>query len=114
MRYFGPSLHHYHHFFAKGRLPIQIDDKPEPGSYHSISLQSIFNRIFEKLKYHRLKTFLGKNNILFKSQYGFREKHSTQHAIIDSVNVIQNNMDQKFFTFGIFFDLKKAFDTVDH
>ena len=45
--------------------------------------------------YHRLKSYLGKNDILFKSQYGFRENHSTQHAIIDIVNVIQNNMDQK-------------------
>ena len=86
------------------------DDKPEPGNYRLISLRSIFNRIFEKLKYHRLKSFRGKNDILFKSQYGFREEHSRQHAIIDSVNVIQNNMDPKFFTCGIFLDLKKAFD----
>ena len=64
--------------------------------------------------YHRLKSYLGKNDILFKSQYGFRENHSTQHAIIDIVNVIQNNMDEKRFTCGIFLDLKKAFDTVDH
>ena len=34
-------------------------------------------------------------------------------AKIDIVNVIQNNMDQKLFTCGIFLDLKKAFDTVD-
>jgi len=64
--------------------------------------------------YRRLKTFLDNNNFLFKSQYGFREKHSTQHAVIDIVNIIQNNMDQKLFTCGIFLDLKKAFDTVDH
>ena len=63
--------------------------------------------------YHRLKPFLGKNDIPFKSQYGLREKHSTQHAIIDIVNVIQNNMDQKRFSWGIFLDLKKAFDTCD-
>ena len=63
---------------------------------------------------HRLKSFLGKNDILFKSQYGFRENHSTQHAIIGIVNVIQNNMDQTLFSCGIFLDLKKAFDTVDH
>ena len=90
------------------------DDETEPGNYRPISLLSIFNRIFEKLMYHRLKPYLGKNDILFKSQYGFRENHSTQHAIIDIVNVIQNNMDQKRFTCGIFLDLKKAFDTVDH
>ena len=78
------------------------DDETEPGNYRPISLLSIFNRIFEKLMYHRLKSYLGKNDILFKSQYGFRENHSTQHAIIDIVNVIQNNMDQKRFTCGTF------------
>lgn len=64
------------------------DDETEPGNYRPISLLSIFNRIFEKLMYHRLKSYLGNNDILFKSQYGFRENHSTQHAIIDIVNVI--------------------------
>ena len=64
--------------------------------------------------YHRLKSFLGKNDILFKSRYSFRENHSTQHAIIGIVSVIQNNMDQNLFSRGIFLDLKKAFDTVDH
>ena len=96
-------------------IPVcKSDDEREPGNYRPISLLSIFNRIFEKLMYHRLKSFLDKNNILFKSQYGFHEKHSTQHTILDTVNVIQNNMDLKLFTCGIFIDLKKAFDTVDH
>ena len=70
--------------------------------YRPISLPSIFNRILEKLTYHRLKSYLGKNDILFKSQYDFPENHSTQHAIIDIVNVIHNSMDQKLFTCGIF------------
>ena len=64
--------------------------------------------------YRQLKNFLDKHDILFKSQYGFREKHSTQHAVIDIVNIIKNNMDLKLFTCGIFLDLKKAFDTVNH
>ena len=64
--------------------------------------------------YTRLKTYLDDKNILFQRQYGFREKHSTQHAILDIVNQIQTNMDDKLFTCGIFIDLKKAFDTVDH
>ena len=37
-----------------------------------------------------------------------------QHAILDILNSIQSNMDNKLFTFGIFLDFKKAFDTVDH
>lgn len=67
--------------------------------------------------YQRVRTFLDKNDILFiinKSQYGFREKHTTQHAAIDIVNIIQNNTDLKLFTCGISLDLKKAFDTVNH
>ena len=96
-------------------IPVyKSDDETEPGNYRSISLLSVFNRIFEKLMYHRLNSFLDKNNVLFKAQYGFREKHSTQHAILDTVNIIQNNMDLKLFTCGIFIDLKKACDTVDH
>ena len=45
-----------------------------------------------------------------------REKngHSTQHAIQDIVNAIQANMNQGPFSCGVFIDLKKAFDTVDH
>ena len=43
-----------------------------------------------------------------KSQYGFREKHTTQHAAIDIDNITQNNTDLKLFAFGIFVDLKKG------
>lgn len=67
--------------------------------------------------YQRVKAFIDKNDILFiinKSQYGFREKDTTQHAAIDIVNITQNNTDLKLYTFGIFLDLKKAFDTVHH
>ena len=44
----------------------------------------------------------------------FREKHYAQRTIIDIGNIIQNNMDLKLFTCGIFLDLKKTFDTVNH
>ena len=48
------------------------------------------------------------------SQYGFRKGHSTQHAILDIVNDIQSNLNQCLLSCGVFIDLKKAFDTVDH
>ena len=114
MRYFGPSLHHQKHICAKGHLSIQTekkakvvpvyknDDETESGNYRPISLLSTFNRIFEKLMYHRLKSYLGKNDILFKSQYGLRENHSRQHAIIDIVNVIQIMWTKNFLLAGPF------------
>jgi len=64
--------------------------------------------------YNRIKLFIDKYDLLHHSQYGFRENHSTQHAILDIVNQIQTNMEFKLFTCGIFIDLQKAFDTVDH
>ena len=79
-----------------------------------ISLLSNFNRIFEKLMYARMISFIEKNEILYKAQYGFRKSHSTQHATLDIINSIQTNMDKGLFSCGIFLDLKKAFDTVDH
>ena len=83
-------------------------------NYRPISLLSNYNRIVEKIMFNRLKAFIDKNEILYRSQYGFRDKHSTQHAILEIVNSLQRNMDNKLFSCGIFIDLKKAFDTVDH
>ena len=47
-------------------------------------------------------------------QYGFREGFSAEHAIVDIVSAIQSNTDKRLFTCGIFIDLKKGFDTVNH
>ena len=41
--------------------------------------------------YDRLKQFLCKHDIFCESQYGFREKHSTEHAILDILNKIKKN-----------------------
>ena len=73
-------------------VPIfKSDDKEEPGNYRPISLLSNLNRIFEKLMYNRLKIFIDQNNTLCSSQYGFREGHSTNHALLDIVNKIYTN-----------------------
>ena len=92
----------------------KADDETDPKNNRPISLLSVFNRIIEKLMYKRLKSFINKNDIFFTWQYGFREKCPTQHAILDILNKIQNNIDKRLYSCGIFIDLKKAFDTVDH
>ena len=96
-------------------IPIYKNDDPsDPSNYRPISLLSVFNRIFEKMMYYRLKSFLEKKNIFNDSQYDFREKRSTEDAILDIINQIENNMDNRMYSCGIFIDLKKAFDTVDY
>ena len=49
-----------------------------------------------------------------KYQYGFRKKHSTDHALIELVDQIRFSIDNNQMTCGIFVDLSKAFDTVNH
>jgi len=56
------------------------------------SLLSNFNRIFEKIMYKRMTSYIEKHNLLHPSQYGFRNGNSTQHAILDIMNDIQSNM----------------------
>ena len=96
-------------------VPIfKTDDNTDPSNYRPISLLSNFNRIFEKLIFKRMKSFIAQHNMLSPSQYGFCKTLSTQHAILDIVSTIQTNMDKRLFSCGVFIDLKKAFDTVDH
>ena len=61
-----------------------------------------------------MKEFIDKNNLLYSSQYGFRKSHSTEHAVLDIVEDILRNMDKRYFSCGVFIDLKKAFDTLNH
>ena len=58
--------------------------------------------------------FLEINGILCHSQYDFREKHSTKHALIDIVNQVQSDFDKGMLSCGVFIDFKKAFDTIEH
>ena len=96
-------------------IPIyKADDETDPNNYRPISLLSIFNIIFEKMIYKRIANFIEKNNLLYNGQYGFRSAHSTQHAILDIINQIQNNMEKSMFSCAVFIDLKKAFNTVNH
>ena len=83
-------------------------------NYRPISLLSVFNKILEKLMYNRLITFLEKNQVLFNGQFGFRSNHSTLHAILLIADKIQKAIERNQYSCGIFLDLSKAFDTVNH
>ena len=96
-------------------LPIfKNGDKKIVSNYRPISVLSVFSKIFEKIVYTRLFEYLDVNHILSNSQFGFRQKLSTSMALLELTDVISKCMDSKNFTVGVFLDLAKAFDTVDH
>ena len=58
--------------------------------------------------------FLNDQKVLYKKQFGFQKKISTAHAVISLIENIEKAIDNKMFVCGVFVDLQKAFDTVDH
>ena len=75
---------------------------------------SNISKLIEKLLSNRLYSFLEQNNCLFNYQFGFRNNHSTNHALISITQKIQKVIDDGKFTSEVFLDFKKVFDTVNH
>jgi ribonuclease P/MRP protein subunit RPP40 len=77
-------------------------------------LLSAFSKNFERVFYTRLIDYLNKNKLIYELQFGFRQKYSTQMAIICLMDKIINALERGHYTVGIFLDFSKAFDTVNH
>ena len=83
-------------------------------NYRPISVLSVFSKILERIVYKRVYSFLEKNNILYGSQFGFRKGLSTEMALLEFLNKIVDAFEKDSFVMGIFIDLSKAFDTINH
>lgn len=83
-------------------------------NYRPISLLSNINKIFEKIIHKRVYDFMEKHKLIYPNQFGFRQFHSTVHALTYMTESIRSSIDDNKFVAGIFIDLQKAFDTVDH
>lgn len=94
--------------------------KLKASNYRPISLLSNINKIFEKIMYNRLFSFLDSQGSFYEHQYGFRSKHSTEHALINLTEQIKESLDtighskNRKYAAGVFVDFQKAFDTVNH
>ena len=85
-----------------------------PTNYRPISLLSVFSKILDKLMHKRLNNFVDINNVTHPLQFGFRQKHSTTHALTSLTEKLKQTIDKGNHGCGVFIDLKKAFDTVNH
>ena len=89
-------------------------DKNRCENYRPISLLSNLSKIFERAMHTRIYEFLESHSIFSDLQFGFRKKHSTNHALLNIIENIKEKLDQNIFSCGVFIDLEKAFDTVNH
>ena len=116
-----PLCHIINMSFSKGILKIvkviplhKGESTQDLNNFRPISLLSIFDKIIEKIIHRKLYHFLDLHNILFENQFGFRKNNSTSYALMEITEKIKESIDSGKFGCGIFVDLRKAFDTVNH
>ena len=93
---------------------FKTGDTADISNYGPISVLPCFSKIFERVMYNCLYKNLTEQKILHPQQLGFRKGHCTEHAIAQLVDQIYKSFENDKYTVGIFIDLSKAFDTVDH
>ena len=64
--------------------------------------------------YNRIHKHLKNSNLLFDKQFRLQLNNFTEHAILQLVNNVSSSFKRGEYALGIFIDLSKAFDTVDH
>ena len=70
--------------------------------------------MLEKAVYTRVYQFLEKHDILYNSQYGFRNKRSCQQAILEMVGQVLQAHNNGNHSASLFLDFSKAFDSLEH
>ena len=93
---------------------FKAGDVSDVSNYRPISILPCFSKILERIMYNRLYSYLANTNILYEKQFEFQQAHSTDHAVLNLVSDIYKAFEGNFYTLGVFIDLSKAFDTVDH
>ena len=84
-------------------------------NYHPISALPVLSKVLEQIVHSQLNDYLKANNLLWKYQFGFREKRSTELAEALFTDDVRRLVDNKMLLVGcIYIDFSKAFDTVSH
>jgi len=93
---------------------LQQGDKKDMSNYRPVSLLTAFSKVFEKVIHVRLYQHLINHNVFVNEQFGFKAKSSTAKATFNLINEILEALNSKKVVGGIFCNLEKAFDSVNH
>ena len=89
-------------------------DSDDVNNYRPISILPITMKVFEKVVHSQVSDFLDASDLLSRSQSGFRNRYSTDTAVICVSDFILEELGKGKYVGAVLVDLKKAFDTVDH
>ena len=96
-------------------VPIhKKSDKQTLKNYRPISLLPVCGKIFERLLYNKLYSFLDSNSLLSPNQSGFRPGDSCVNQLLSITHSIYQSYDKGLEVRGVFLDISKAFDRVWH
>ena len=95
-------------------IPKQNSAYSSPSSYRPISLLALVSKVFERHIFNWPFNFCQTNNVISPFQFGFRPSYSPESALIVSTTRWFKLLDQGYSVCSVFFDLKKAFDSVPH
>jgi hypothetical protein len=120
-----PLTHIFNHSISLGIFPdafktarivpiFKTGDQTLCDNYRPIALVKSFSKVLEKIVQISLVNHLEINHLLYDHQYGFSRGKSTEHNLLHLVNYVSSALNEGEYSVGIFLDLKKAFDLVDH
>lgn len=89
-------------------------DRGDPGNFRPISINSVPGKLCEKCVCNQLSSYLDKNDVMCENQHGFRSGHSTETAMIDSLNFMISAMEKGQICTLLAADTSRAFDSVEH
>jgi hypothetical protein len=93
---------------------LKKGDKENVANYRPISLLTSFSKAIEKIIYVRFFKHIENNNILPVQHFSFRTSSSTENASYKLNDDILNVLNNRMMVEGIFCNLQKAFECVNH
>ena len=98
----------------KVRLVFKKGKNTEPKNYRPVLLLPVMSKFIKRVVHNQPIEHLKKHEIIFHYQSGFRSKHSVNTCLVLLSNQRLKGFEAKITTGIIFFDLQKAFHTIDH